>query len=104
MPFPLKIKKIHFLSLFFAIVGVLFVLRLIFPEWAIIHGQQVEHQLMAQTEGDSIVTNDVLPESFETSTEEVGDGITRKLVVIKKVKSSPSKYPRGKNLPRVKPL
>lgn len=73
MPFPLKIKKIHFLSLFFAIVGVLFVLRLIFPEWAIIHGQQVEHQLMAQTEGDSIVTNDVLPESFETSTEEVGD-------------------------------
>ena len=30
--------------------------------------------------------------------------LTRKLVVIKKVKPTPPKYPRGKNLPRVKPL
>lgn len=28
----------------------------------------------------------------------------RKLIVIKKVKPTPPKYPRGKNLPRVKPL
>jgi 16S rRNA (guanine527-N7)-methyltransferase len=30
--------------------------------------------------------------------------LTRKLVVIKKIKPTPPKYPRGKNLPRVKPL
>ena len=38
------------------------------------------------------------------TTEEVDEGMVRKLVIIKKVKPSPSKYPRGKNLPRVKPL
>ncbi|MBQ8882285.1 MAG: 16S rRNA (guanine(527)-N(7))-methyltransferase RsmG [Clostridia bacterium] len=43
-------------------------------------------------------------EIIEITTETVADGITRRLVVIKKVSSSPKKYPRGKNLPRVKPL
>ena len=43
-------------------------------------------------------------EIAQVTTESVADGITRKLVIIKKVKSSPIKYPRGKNLPRVKPL
>lgn len=32
------------------------------------------------------------------------DGNVRKLIVIEKVKPCPEKYPRGKNLPRVKPL
>ena len=40
----------------------------------------------------------------QVTTESVADGITRKLVIIKKVKPSGAKYPRGKNLPRVKPL
>ena len=43
-------------------------------------------------------------EIAQITTENVADGITRRLVVIKKVSSSPKKYPRGKNLPRVKPL
>ena len=30
--------------------------------------------------------------------------IVRKLVVIKKIKQTPNKYPRGKNLPKTKPL
>lgn len=32
------------------------------------------------------------------------NGLTRKLILIKKIASTPQKYPRGKNLPRVKPL
>lgn len=40
----------------------------------------------------------------DTTTEQVQDGIVRRLIVIEKVKNSPAKYPRTKNLPRVKPL
>ena len=40
----------------------------------------------------------------DTTTEQVQDGIVRRLIVIEKVKNSPAKYPRSKNLPRVKPL
>ena len=34
----------------------------------------------------------------------VGGDTTRKLVVIEKIDTTPPKYPRGKNLPRLKPL
>lgn len=34
----------------------------------------------------------------------VGGDVTRKLAVVKKVSATPPKYPRGKNLPRLKPL
>ena len=32
------------------------------------------------------------------------NGLNRKLIVVKKIAPTPKKYPRGKNLPRVKPL
>lgn len=34
----------------------------------------------------------------------VATGLTRKLIVIDKIAPTPPKYPRGKNLPRLKPL
>ena len=34
----------------------------------------------------------------------VAPGLTRKLIVVDKIAPTPSKYPRGKNLPRLKPL
>lgn len=34
----------------------------------------------------------------------VAPGLTRKLIVIDKIAPTPPKYPRGKNLPRLKPL
>lgn len=34
----------------------------------------------------------------------VAAGLTRKLIIIDKIAPTPSKYPRGKNLPRLKPL
>ena len=34
----------------------------------------------------------------------VAPGITRKLIIIDKIAPTPPKYPRGKNLPRLKPL
>ena len=34
----------------------------------------------------------------------VAPGLTRKLIVIDKIDPTPLKYPRGKNLPRLKPL
>lgn len=40
---------------------------------------------------------------IETKTANL-DGIERYLVIIKKISSTPTKYPRAKNLPRVKPL
>ena len=46
-------------------------------------------------------------EVLEVKTAILRDGTeehTRTLVIVKKVKPTPSKYPRGKNLPRVKPL
>lgn len=34
----------------------------------------------------------------------VASGLTRKLIIIDKIAPTPPKYPRGKNLPRLKPL
>lgn len=34
----------------------------------------------------------------------VATGLTRKLIIIDKIAPTPQKYPRGKNLPRLKPL
>lgn len=34
----------------------------------------------------------------------VAPGLTRRLIVVDKIAPTPSKYPRGKNLPRLKPL
>ena len=34
----------------------------------------------------------------------VAAGLTRKLIIIDKIAPTPPKYPRGKNLPRLKPL
>ena len=73
MPFPLKIKKIHFLGLFFAIVGGLFVLRLVYPEWATYHGQIAEPPCVAQAENDSIASNEALAEVINSPTEELED-------------------------------
>lgn len=46
----------------------------------------------------------ILGGEVETAKEEtVGDNL-RTVIVIRKVKKTPEKYPRGKNLPRLKPL
>lgn len=50
MPLPIKFKKIHFLALFFVIVGVLYVVRLVRPEVCTLSGT-VDSSLMASAEG-----------------------------------------------------
>ncbi len=46
----------------------------------------------------------VLGGSVEKVIDKSHNGLNRKLIVVKKIAPTPSKYPRGKNLPRVKPL
>jgi len=49
------------------------------------------------------VVSKVLVEEKSEGGESLGD-IERFLVIIKKIRKTPEKYPRGKNLPRLKPL
>ena len=60
MTIPIKIKKIHFLALFFIVVGVLYVVRLIHPEYATPETLQNEAALFAQNNSEMQQTEDSL--------------------------------------------
>ena len=71
MPLLIKFKKIHFLALFFTIVGVLFVVRLVHPELTAVDAEEVNTEYLADAE--IIEPTDSLALSIEEQQEEVGD-------------------------------
>ncbi len=73
MPLPIKFKKIHFLALFFTIVGVLSIVRLVCPEWAIIYTQLNGPLYTSQTEGSVIADEEALTENGEGLVDEAED-------------------------------
>ena len=87
MTFPIKIKKIHFLTLFFAIVGGLYVVRLIIPEHTIfyVHGKNL-HQLTdyLTKEDVAIPEYDVTPQPLPSSSE-TQDPILRHSLKVDKI-------------------
>lgn len=70
MPLPIKFKKIHFLALFFTIVGVLFVVRLVNPELTAVTSEEVDTEILALADAELVEPVDSLTVSNE---EEVGD-------------------------------
>ena len=71
MPLPIKFKKIHFLALFFTIVGILFVVRLVLPEHTAVYTEASDVQLLAQ--GDVTLENDTISSVAEELSDEIGD-------------------------------
>ena len=71
MPLPIKFKKIHFLALFFTIVGILFVVRLVLPEHTAVYTETSDVQLLAQ--GDITLENDTISSVAEELSDEIGD-------------------------------
>jgi hypothetical protein len=71
MPLPIKFKKIHFLALFFTIVGILFVVRLVLPEHTAVYTETSDVQLLAQ--GDITLENDTITPVAEELSDEIGD-------------------------------
>ena len=71
MPLPIKFKKIHFLALFFTIVGILFVVRLVLPEHTAVYTETSDVQLLAQ--GDVTLENDTISSVAEELSDEIGD-------------------------------
>ena len=71
MPLPIKFKKIHFLALFFTIVGILFVVRLVLPEHSADYTETSDVQLLAQ--GDITLENDTISSVAEELSDEIGD-------------------------------
>lgn len=71
MPNPIKFKKKHFLALFFTIVGILFVVRLVHPERTTVYSESSDMQLLAQ--GDMTVENDTITPVAEELSDEIGD-------------------------------
>lgn len=71
MPLPIKFKKIHFLALFFTIVGILFVVRLVLPEHTEVYTETSDVQLLAQ--GDITLENDTISSVAEELSDEIGD-------------------------------
>lgn len=71
MPLPIKFKKIHFLALFFTIVGILFVVRLVLPEHTAVYTETSDVQLLAQ--GEMTVENDTITPVAEELSDEIGD-------------------------------
>lgn len=71
MPFPIKFKKIHFLALFFTIVGILFVVRLVLPEHTAVYTETSDVQLLAL--GDITLENDTISSVAEELSDEIGD-------------------------------
>ena len=71
MPFPIKVKKIHFLALFFITVGALFVVRLVHPEFTTVVSEEADAELLADAE--LVENSDSLSLSNESFSEEVGD-------------------------------
>ena len=71
MPLPIKFKKIHFLALFFTIVGILFVVRLVLPEHTAVYTEASDVQLLAQ--GDITLENDTISSVAEELSDEIGD-------------------------------
>ena len=73
MPLPIKFKKIHFLALFFAIVGVLFVVRLVNPELAAVASHEVDSELLTLADTELLESGDSLAIINEGMIEEMGD-------------------------------
>ena len=73
MPLPIKFKKIHFLALFFSIIGVLFIVRLVNPEWATVHAQQISSQYLSQAEESNSTENEQPTENSTTFSDEAED-------------------------------
>ena len=71
MPLPIKFKKIHFLALFFTIVGILFVVGLVLPEHTAVYTETSDVQLLAQ--GDITLENDTISSVAEELSDEIGD-------------------------------
>ena len=73
MPNPIKFKKIHFLALFFTIVGALFVVRLVHPEFTTVAHEEADAEFLALTDAEFVVPNDSLAVNEGELSEEVGD-------------------------------
>lgn len=64
--------------------------------------EKTDEELAAATNAIKILGGKV--KELRDVSDFVGGETTRKLIVIEKIAPSPPKYPRGKNLPRLKPL